>query len=117
MACLPLGALLTHRVFFKRYGINSPALGWNKEQFLNEAIQKFKDNKTWDVPSTKVFASAGGVESPSILSSMVKFSTYLGSKNYPNINLTWKIFDDETHLSVVPAMMSRTLTVLYGKKN
>ncbi len=102
--------------FFTRYGINSPSLWWNKDQFLNNIIQKFKDNKTWNVPPTKVFASAGGLESPFILATMVKFSTYLRSKNYEHIDLTWKIFDDDTHLSVVPAMMTKALTVLYGKK-
>ena len=104
------------RGFFTRYGINSPSPGWNKEQFLNEAVQKFKDSKTWNVPPTKVFASAGGLEVPQILSTMVKFSTYLESRKCQNIDLTWKIFDNDTHLSVVPAMMTKTLTVLYGEK-
>jgi predicted alpha/beta superfamily hydrolase len=101
--------------FFTRYGINSPVLSWNKEEILNQAIEKFKENKTWNVPPTKVFISAGGLEGPLILPTMIKFSTHLESKNYPTIDLTWKIFDDETHLSVVPAMMSRTISVLYGK--
>jgi len=51
-----------------------------------------------------------------MLPGMIKFSTYLESKKYENIDLTWKIFYDETHLSVVPAMMSRTFIILYGKK-
>jgi predicted alpha/beta superfamily hydrolase len=102
--------------FFTRYGINSPSLVWNKEEVLNQAVLKFKENKTWNVPPTKVLISAGGLEGPQMLPAMIKFSTYLESKKYQNIDLTWKIFYDETHLSVVPAMMSRTLSVLYGKK-
>lgn len=101
--------------FFTRYAINSPSLSWNKDEVLNQAIEKFKETKTWNVPQTKVFISAGGLEGPLMLPGMIKLSTELESKSYPNIDLTWKIFDDETHLSIVPAMMSRSISVLYGK--
>jgi len=47
---------------------------------------------------------------------MVKFSSYLEDSKYKNIDLNWQIFDYESHLSVIPANSSRTLTVLYGKK-
>ncbi len=101
--------------FFTKYGINSPSLSWNKEEVLNQAVARFKENKTWNVQPTKVFISVGGLEGPQMLPVMIKFSTYLESKKYENIYLTWKIFYDETHLSVVPTMMSKTLSVLYGK--
>lgn len=45
---------------------------------------------------------------------MVKCSTSLESKAYKNVSLTWHIFEDETHLSVIPANLSKTLSVLYG---
>jgi len=47
---------------------------------------------------------------------MVKFSSSLESRDYENVDLNWKIFDNESHLSVIPAMLSRTLSILYGIK-
>jgi hypothetical protein len=43
--------------------------------------------------------------------------TSLEHADYENIDLSWQIFDGETHVSVYPAMLSRTITTLYGKNN
>ena len=64
----------------------------------------------------KVLVSVGQKEGPDMVPGMVKFSTLLESKAYKNVLLTWHVFEDETHLSVIPASLSRTLSVLYGKK-
>ena len=40
----------------------------------------------------------------------------LKSRNYKGLNLSTYVFEDENHLSVVPAMISRTLRVLYAVK-
>jgi hypothetical protein len=47
---------------------------------------------------------------------MMKFSKYLEDSNYNNIDLKWKIFDGENHVSVFPASLSKTIYTLYGKK-
>jgi predicted alpha/beta superfamily hydrolase len=41
--------------YFTRFGISSPA-GW---KLLNQAVTQFRENKTWDIPQTKVFISVG----------------------------------------------------------
>lgn len=102
--------------YFTRFGISSPSLWWDSEKLLNKAVSQFIENKTWDLPPTKVFISVGDKEGKSMVPTMVKFSSYLESKNYDNIDLKWKIFYEESHLSVWPSNISKTLTTLYGKK-
>ena len=108
--------LLNSKGVFSRYGINSPSLWWNNNQILNQADSLFSKNKTWDISPVKVFISVGQKEGPLMVPTMAKFSTLLESKAYKNVSLTWHIFEDETHLSVSPASLSRTLSVLYGAK-
>jgi hypothetical protein len=47
---------------------------------------------------------------------MMRFSKYLEDSNYENIDLKWKIFDEENHISVFPASLNKTIYTLYGKK-
>lgn len=47
---------------------------------------------------------------------MAKFSSLLESRAYDNILLNCQVFDDETHMSVGPESLNRTLSVLYKKQ-
>lgn len=47
---------------------------------------------------------------------MAAFADTLKSRNYKGLNLTTHVFDEETYGSVVSAMISRKLRVLYGSK-
>jgi hypothetical protein len=49
-----------------------------------------------------------------MLAPFTAFTNSIKSHNYKGLSMTIKIFDGETHLSVVPAGGSRTLKVLYG---
>ena len=108
--------LLHSKDVFTRYGISSPSLWWNNNEMGNEADALFSKNETWDLPPVKIFMSVGQKEGPSMVPAMTKFSTLLEEKAYKNVTITWHVFDDETHLSVIPANLSRTLSVLYGTK-
>jgi predicted alpha/beta superfamily hydrolase len=101
--------------YFTRFGISSPTLTWDNEKLLNQAVTQFNENKTWDLPQTKVFISVGGEDYPNYLYCFVKFYTTLERSDYQNINLQWQIFEKEKHMSIIPASMSRILSVLYGK--
>jgi predicted alpha/beta superfamily hydrolase len=101
--------------YFTRFGISSPTLTWDNEKLLNQAVTQFNENKTWDLPQTKVFISVGGKDYPNYLYCFVKFYTTLERCDYKNINLQYQIFEKETHMSIIPASMSRILSVLYGK--
>jgi hypothetical protein len=47
---------------------------------------------------------------------MKKFQTSLKNADYENVDFNWQIFEGESHVSVYPAMISRTIMVLYGNK-
>jgi hypothetical protein len=109
--------LLNSKGVFRRYAILSPSLWWNKNEILNQAESLFSKNETWDTPPVKILMSVGQKEGPLMVPTMTKFSTLLEEMAYKNVTLTWHVFDDETHLSVIPASLSRTLSVLYKRKD
>jgi predicted alpha/beta superfamily hydrolase len=100
--------------YFTRFGISSPALWWDNEKLLNQAVTQFRENKTWDIPQTKVF-TVGDKEHSGIVPTMVKYSSYLEQSDYDNIELKWQIFEGESHNSMWSANVSKTLSILYGK--
>ena len=102
--------------YFTRFGISSPSFWWDNEKLLNQAVAQFTENKTWDLPQTKVYISVGGQEGKTMIPTMMKFSKYLENSNYNTINLKWQIFDGESHISVQPANLRKTVYNLYGKK-
>jgi predicted alpha/beta superfamily hydrolase len=117
-----LGGLFTAYCFinsdgyFTRFGISSPSLWWDKEKLLNKAVSQFSTNESFDISTTKVFISVGENEGPMMVPVMEKLKSSLENADYENINLNWQIFDGESHLSVWPASISKTITTLYGNK-
>lgn len=112
------GLFVTYCLFstpelFNRYGINSPSLWWDKKVMFK--IEKTFSERNQSLP-VHAFMSAGSMEGQSMTPVMTAFADTLKSRNYKGLNLTTHIFEDETHMSVVPAMISRTLRVLYGSK-
>jgi predicted alpha/beta superfamily hydrolase len=51
--------LLNSDGYFTRFGINSPSFWYDNNKLLNQAVTQFTENKTWDLPQTKVFISVG----------------------------------------------------------
>jgi predicted alpha/beta superfamily hydrolase len=101
--------------YFTRFGLNTTTLWWNNNEILNQAVLRFKENKTWDVPPTKVFMSVGTIDEPSMIPAMLTFCKQLENSAYKNIDIEQHIFEKETHVTTLPASISRTLSVLYGK--
>jgi predicted alpha/beta superfamily hydrolase len=101
--------------YFTRFGVSSPTFWWDNEKLLNQAVTQFTENKTWDLPQTKVYISVGGNEGPEMLPTMAKYCSNLENQGYDKINLKWQIFDEESHVSVWPANVSKTIYTLYGK--
>ncbi len=102
--------------YFTRFGLNASTLWWNNNEILNQSVLRFTENETWDIPPTKVFMSVGTLDKASMIPAMLKFSKHLENSTYKNIDLTYQIFDKETHVTILPTSVSRTLSVLYGKK-
>jgi predicted alpha/beta superfamily hydrolase len=103
--------LLKKPYLFKRYGINSPSLWWNNSEMLQLEGYFAGQNKEL---YAKVFLSVGGSEDVMMLTPFHAFTNAIKSRNYKGLSMTEKVFEEETHLSVVPACSSRTLKVLYG---
>lgn len=105
--------LLSAPNLFNRYGINSPSFWWNNNEMLT--IEKIFSEHNQSLP-VQIFMSCGSLEGELMAPIMTAFADSLRSRNYKGLNLTTHIFEDETHLSVIPAMISRTLRVLYSAK-
>jgi predicted alpha/beta superfamily hydrolase len=100
--------------YFTRFGLNTSTLWWNNNEILNQAILRFTENDTWDIPPTKVFMSVGTEDEPSMIPAMSRFCKLLENSAYKNIDLKHHVFEKETHVSTLPVSLSRTLFVLYG---
>jgi len=104
--------LFTHPELFQRYLISSPSLDWN-----DHVIQKMESGYAAGHSSltARVFLSAGGAEPESMVPEVQVLSKTLAGRHYRGLEVTEKVFEDETHLSVIPFAISRGLRVLYRR--
>ena len=111
------GLFATYALFeapglFQRFGINSPSLFWNGgEMFETEAA--FAEAHT-ELPA-HVFLSIGSEEGR-MTSDLERFAEVLQGRGYDGLTVDAVVFEGENHTSVVPAMLSRTLRVLYPSR-
>ena len=91
--------------------MNSPSIWWNNGEMIAVADSVAKRNPNL---KARIFISAGSREGDFMITPVNNFIQRLKS-NFTDLNITSKIFEDETHLSVVPAASSRTLKVLYSQ--
>ncbi len=103
--------LLTKPALFQKYSMNSPSIWWTNSGMVALADSVAKRNPNMEA---SIFISAGSLEGDFMIGPLNNFIQSL-KNNFPNLNITNKIFEDETHLSVVPAASSRTLKVLYAQ--
>ncbi|MGB3544957.1 alpha/beta hydrolase [Rubrivirga sp.] len=97
---------------FQRVGIHSPSLWWSDgETFAREAA--FAEAHT-ALPA-HVFLSVGSEEGDAMVPPMERLAEGLRSRGHDGLTVDAVVFADETHTSVVPAQVSRTLRVLYGR--
>ncbi|MES2797780.1 MAG: alpha/beta hydrolase-fold protein [Bacteroidota bacterium] len=101
--------LLKRPHLFQKYSLNSPSFWWKNSEIIN----LFK-SETGSSYQTKVFISAGQVEGDFMVRP-VKSVVKMFNEKYLNMNITEKIFEDETHISVVPMATSKSLKVLYSR--
>lgn len=106
--------LLKEPNLFNRYGISSPSLMWKDSELLSQAKKEYFTNKK-HLEGKTIFLSVGGDEEELMISGMLTFASILKAKSNYKSMISWNIFNKETHLSVVSAMISRTLCVLYEK--
>lgn len=105
--------LFSEPELFSRYGINSPSLWWNSKEIFQTEKSFAGHHKSLNA---QVFMSVGALEGRSMTPVMTEFADSIRKHNYQGLQLTTHVFEGETHLSVVPAMVSRTISTLYKRK-
>lgn len=101
--------LLQKPALFRRYSINSPSLWWRQGEMSKQFAAATNPNAAIDA---RVFLSAGKAEGDFMIAPINAFEKVINT-NLPGINMTYKIFEDETHVSVVPVTCTRTLKAFY----
>lgn len=97
---------------FSKFGISSSgALGYNNNDI--RLIEK-EYSKTHDSLKAKVFLSYASLEEKEEINDLYEFEALL--KKYQGVETNLIIFDDETHVSMIPAMISKYLRYLYKKE-
>ena len=96
---------------FSKFGLNSPwMLPYNNNDI--RLVEK-EFSKSQHALNAKVFLSFGSLEVKEEIKDLYEFETLL--KKYNGVETKLVIFEDETHVSVIPAMISRCLRYLYKK--
>lgn len=112
-----LYAMLKRPGAFAAYGANSPSLWWNEgELFRIEEAFAFQ-SATLD---TELFMSVGGLETEapwSMLEGVQRLTERLQGRGHAGLTVTSHVFEGETHTSVIPAALSRTLRTLLRKSD
>lgn len=96
---------------FSRYIVGSPAIDWD-EGVMFEYEARYAANNS-DLPA-QVFTAAGSAEPEAMITNVERMAQALRNRNYPSLELTVHVFEDETHLSVAPATFCRGLRVVFG---
>lgn len=126
-----LHALFNRPDAFSRYVLVSPSIWWSDQTILRdeEAYASSHDDL-----AAKVFACVGEREEAAISRMWPQVPTELGdfamgcrmvsaldelvmrlrSRHYPSLEITQQVFEDEHHMTVFPAALTRGLVALYG---
>ena len=95
---------------FQRVIAGSPELPWGgRRMFPAESL--FASTHTQ--LAGRVFLSAGGAERPAMLSNLTQFLDVLAKRRYEGLTFDSFIFEGESHVSVIPATISRGLRSVY----
>jgi predicted alpha/beta superfamily hydrolase len=98
---------------FNRFGINSSSQRlWLKNEIRSIESKYAETHKEYN---GRVFLSFGGLEAKDAIEDLRDFESQLKS-HYKNIQTEFVEFPNETHASVVSAMLSRGLFYLYKKQ-
>lgn len=102
---------------FDRYVVGSPSIWWENGKLFGD--EKALADRVDDLP-VQLFLSVGALEEGpeagpfGMVSNLDRMTKALQSRNYPNLSLTHHVFEGETHLSVVPATISRGLRAVFA---
>jgi predicted alpha/beta superfamily hydrolase len=91
---------------FRQYFICSPSVWWDNELILEREAAYAAEHT--DLPA-RVFMGVGGAEPAVMVADMYRVARALGDREYRSLELTSHFFEDESHMSVITAFISRSL--------
>lgn len=118
-----LYALFQHPETFHRYVAGSPSLWWGQGLVFHDEAQ-FAEGRL-DLP-VKLFLSVGALEEdPAIprsveaamVSNLRRLATILQRRSYNGLDMKVVFLEDETHLSAIPATISRGLRSVFSTES
>lgn len=95
---------------FQRYVLASPAVGWDDKVMFTFEAQYAQRNES--LPA-RVFYSFGSLENEEFITDLQKLAKEISNREYKGLDFTTHSFADETHLSVVPASISKGLMTVF----
>ena len=114
-----LYALFNRTDDYQRYVAGSPSLWWDEKTLFSDEAAYADRAVDLDVD---LFLSVGGLEEDptnsedtfKMVGNMQAMAGLLADRGYPNLRMTSHVFEDETHLSVIPATFSRGLREVFS---
>lgn len=106
-----LHALFTRPDAFQTYVAGSPSIHWNKPYFLEEE-QQFASRLGQKPAQVRVLLAVGELEKnhqSRITENTKELSERLSTLTSHGVSMEFKEFEDEGHVSVLPALISKTL--------
>jgi hypothetical protein len=98
---------------FDNYIILGPALRWNNKEIFNQESKFAKTHKTL---RANVYTSIGNLDDDDIKKPWIEFIDQINSRNYEGLILNTWVIENETHLSMLPAAVTRGLKSILTKK-
>lgn len=106
-----LYALFQHPETFNRYVAGSPSL-WSDDGVIFQHEREFAESHS--VLPVKLFTSVESLEDERMVTDVQQLAGTLKGRNYTGLELTYVIFDDETHYSVLGQTVSRGLRTVFS---
>jgi len=105
-----LYALFKHPELFNKYYAGSPSITWDNGILFR--IEEEYAGSHSDL-NAKLFISAGSLEGGATLQNLRKMESQLLSRNYQNLTVDFQVFENESHVTCMPAAYMRAFVTLY----
>ena len=115
---LSLGGLLCTEILvskpelFDNYIILGPALIWNDKEIFKKESLYFKNHSTI---KANVFTAVGGLDQKEIIEPWTEFVDIINSRKYSGLFFTSWVIENETHISMFPAGLTKGLKTTLNK--
>ena len=110
-----LYTLFHEPALFQKYLISSPSLYWNDFEMSGEETEYYGGRHK--SLQARIFISAGSLEPDPMTPDIKQLVNLLRQRHYQGLEITENVFQDETHLSVIPFSLSRGMRVIYSQKS